>query len=110
MARGQEQAAEMVYTRALSLSPGNPALLANRALARQRLGKPWEAVQDARQCVAVSPQWSKGHARLGSGAWAQYGHAGQFLDNTQSKNHLLCALPHPFSLRSVCFIKSVYCI
>jgi hypothetical protein len=110
MARGQEQAAEMVYTRALSLSPGNPALLANRALARQRLGKPWEAVQDARQCVAVSPQWSKGHARLGSGAWRSMAmHAGS-LDNTQSRNLLLCALPHPFSLRSVCFIKSVYCI
>jgi hypothetical protein len=92
MARGQEQAAEMVYTRALSLSPGNPALLANRALARQRLGKPWEAVQDARQCVAVSPQWSKGHARLGSGAWRRT--VSQVPLTTPSRGTTFCAHFH----------------
>ena len=41
-------------------------MLANRALARCRLGRLGEAVADARQVVTLAPTWAKGHARLGA--------------------------------------------
>lgn len=71
MRSGQHGAAELVYSRAISLAPNTPALFANRSLARTKLHKPWEAVQDARMATQLSPQWAKGHARLGSGASAE---------------------------------------
>ena len=68
MRSGQHGAAELVYSRAIGLAPSAPALYANRSLARTKLHKPWEAVQDARMATQLSPQWAKGHARLGAGA------------------------------------------
>ena len=46
--------------------PAAHTVLANRALARCRLGRLGDAVADARQVVALAPTWAKGFARLGA--------------------------------------------
>ena len=52
--------------RALQHDPAAHTVLANRALARCKLGRLGDAVADAKQVVTLAPSWSKGHARLGA--------------------------------------------
>jgi hypothetical protein len=48
--------------------PSAHQVLANRALARVKLGRMADAVADARAAAALAPTWAKGHARLGASA------------------------------------------
>ena len=52
--------------RASQHDPAAHTVLANRALARCKLGRLGDAVADAKQAVTLAPSWSKGHARLGA--------------------------------------------
>ena len=56
--------AALWYSHAILVSPAEAALYSNRSVSFQRLGRPDEAVRDARRCVALRPDWPKGYYRL----------------------------------------------
>ena len=68
---GNWSAAAEAYSAALAglSGDGDPqvqgALLANRCLARLRLGEGAAALADARRAAALRPRWGKAHLRLG---------------------------------------------
>lgn len=70
---GDAAKAEELYTMAISQSQrfGEPIgqraiYFANRAMAKQKLNKLDEAIQDLRQCVELDSTYQKGWSRLGS--------------------------------------------
>ena len=51
---------------ALKRRPEDPTLLSNRSAAWLALGERQKALDDAAKCVSVSPEWYKGHGRVGA--------------------------------------------
>ena len=51
------------FTHALQLDPDNVATLANRSASYAALGKFDLGLNDAKQCIALSPDWPKGYFR-----------------------------------------------
>lgn len=53
------------YSRAIELDPANPVYFCNRAAAHFRLGEHEAAVADCTAALALQPDYSKAHGRLG---------------------------------------------
>jgi len=64
---GNHKDAIRMYTAAIAVDPTEFALYSNRAASYLQCNLPIQAVQDARVCVQLRPEWSKGHYRLGCG-------------------------------------------
>jgi tetratricopeptide (TPR) repeat protein len=60
---GRHGRAEDLYTRALTLTPGDAALLSNRSAARLQLGRAAAALEDALAAAAARPGWGKAQLR-----------------------------------------------
>lgn len=56
-----------LYGKALKLDPNNYIILSNRSAAFSRLGQFEKSVEEAKRCVAVAPEFLKGHGRLATG-------------------------------------------
>mmetsp|Transcript_37382 Transcript_37382/g.60849 ORF Transcript_37382/g.60849 Transcript_37382/m.60849 type:complete len:633 (+) Transcript_37382:44-1942(+) len=52
------------FTRLLDADPGNVLVRSNRAAAYVRLKEYGKAIEDARECIRLKPQWGKGYFRL----------------------------------------------
>src|SRR5208282_994146 len=59
-------AARAEYSTALALDPSDPAHRGNRSHARLEAGDAVGALEDAEAVVSASPQWARGHGRLGA--------------------------------------------
>ena len=58
-------------TKALELAPNNHVLWSNRAAADANLGEEWgAALEDSERCIALAPDWPKGHVRAGAAHYA----------------------------------------
>lgn len=51
---------------AMEVDPYNPKLFSNRCTAYLYLQDYEKALQDAKKCVSIDPDWYKGHVQLGS--------------------------------------------
>jgi len=71
--RAQYDKAVVCYSEAIGLSEGDEALFSNRAAALMKLKKYSEALEDAKKCVELKPDWSKGRYRLA----LSYSHLGK---------------------------------
>jgi len=70
---GQLERAVAAYTQGLNLQKDSHVLFSNRAAAFLKLGNVEKAVEDARKCVELAPEWAKGYTRLAQ-ALLQLGH------------------------------------
>mmetsp|Transcript_17478 Transcript_17478/g.27002 ORF Transcript_17478/g.27002 Transcript_17478/m.27002 type:complete len:671 (+) Transcript_17478:88-2100(+) len=61
---GDYAQAVVEYSQALSFDPSNWTLLSNRSIAHLKQGNAVCAYQDARDCIASNPNFSKGYTRL----------------------------------------------
>jgi tetratricopeptide (TPR) repeat protein len=52
-----------LYTKAIKLDPTNAVLLSNRSAALLKLKKVTKALEDAEECIRISPDWEKGYFR-----------------------------------------------
>jgi len=59
------QQAAVFYTESLLLDDKNHAVLSNRAACFLKLGQAGKALEDADKCIALSPDFVKGHFRRG---------------------------------------------
>ena len=50
----------------MEVDPYNPKLFSNRCTAYLYLQDYEKALQDAKKCVSIDPDWYKGHVQLGS--------------------------------------------
>jgi WD40 repeat protein/tetratricopeptide (TPR) repeat protein len=68
---GSMREALQYYDQAIMLLPyndegkDNVALYSNRSSAHLKAGNMMEALKDAKKCISLSPEWSKGYYRLG---------------------------------------------
>ena len=62
--------AVQLFTAAIAADGTNHILFSNRSGAHLALGSAAAAAADARRCVALAPEWSKGYSRLGAAAAA----------------------------------------
>mmetsp|Transcript_43707 Transcript_43707/g.127203 ORF Transcript_43707/g.127203 Transcript_43707/m.127203 type:complete len:773 (-) Transcript_43707:242-2560(-) len=63
-------AAVEAFTKAIEEDPSDQVFFSNRSAANLKLLRTADAVDDARQCVRIAPQWAKGYSRLGAALWA----------------------------------------
>eukprot|EP00906_Rhabdomonas_costata_P012911 RCo018544 len=63
--RGDALQAIQHYSEALQLCPGEATLWSNRSAAYRKAQQFHRSVEDAQRCIALSPDWPKGHFRLG---------------------------------------------
>ena len=63
---GEYETAMEKWSVALKRRPEDPTLLSNRSAAWLALGERQKALDDAAKCVSVSPEWYKGHGRVGA--------------------------------------------
>jgi len=54
------------YSVAIRLDPRAHVLFSNRSACHAALGNGLRALEDARECVRLNPQWAKGHGRVGA--------------------------------------------
>mmetsp|Transcript_53094 Transcript_53094/g.113381 ORF Transcript_53094/g.113381 Transcript_53094/m.113381 type:complete len:767 (-) Transcript_53094:391-2691(-) len=59
-----------LFTEAIEEDPSDKVFFSNRSAANLKLMRTADAVDDARQCVQLAPDWVKGHSRLGAALWA----------------------------------------
>jgi len=55
-----------LYSEAIELEPNNHTLFSNRSAAYKSSGALDAALEDAKQCIALQPDWPKGYVRQGS--------------------------------------------
>ena len=67
--QGKFAEAASLYGQAIGLDPTNSVYYSNRSSALCSLSKFDKALADAEKCVALKPEWAKGHLRL-AGAYA----------------------------------------
>lgn len=67
--RGECAAAVQHFTAAIACDPTDHVFFSNRSAAHLSLGNAKEALADAKECVRLSPTWSKGYSRLGAALW-----------------------------------------
>lgn len=58
------------FTAAIQEDPSDQVFFSNRSAASLKLLRTSDAVEDARQCVRLAPEWPKGYSRLGAALWA----------------------------------------
>eukprot|EP00429_Kryptoperidinium_foliaceum_P020574 CAMPEP_0176049438 /NCGR_PEP_ID=MMETSP0120_2-20121206/24566_1 /TAXON_ID=160619 /ORGANISM="Kryptoperidinium foliaceum, Strain CCMP 1326" /LENGTH=771 /DNA_ID=CAMNT_0017382865 /DNA_START=101 /DNA_END=2416 /DNA_ORIENTATION=+ len=58
------------FTQAIREDPSDHVFFSNRSAANLKLLRTADAVEDAQQCVRLSPEWAKGYSRLGAALWA----------------------------------------
>ena len=66
LAAGNAVSAEVLYRKAIRLSPNNPVLYGNMAQAQLNQGNFQEALESATVCTVFSPRWHKAHFRRGA--------------------------------------------
>ncbi|XP_048585983.1 stress-induced-phosphoprotein 1 [Nematostella vectensis] len=66
LSAGDTQKAIEFYTEAILLDPANHVFYSNRSAAFAKLSKYNEALEDAKKCVEIKPDWGKGYSRLGT--------------------------------------------
>jgi len=73
---GRFEDAIRLYTKAVEVKP-TPDLFTNRSLAHLKLERMYEAHQDAKEAIKMSPMWSKGYVTFGEVRYAigQYAEA-----------------------------------
>lgn len=89
--RGDYEAALTAYTSALNPELRCPAseqqiILSNLVACRLKIGGPAQAraaIDNAKQCIALNPQWAKGHVRLASAYIALGGHSNDACNELQ---------------------------
>ncbi|XP_031560926.1 stress-induced-phosphoprotein 1-like [Actinia tenebrosa] len=54
------------YTEAILIEPTNHVFYSNRSAAYAKDGKYEQALEDAKKCVEIKPEWAKGYSRLGT--------------------------------------------
>ncbi|KAF5829790.1 hypothetical protein DUNSADRAFT_15472, partial [Dunaliella salina] len=62
--QGDYAGSVIAYTRAIGLDPHNEVLYSNRSASYALLRDYDSALDDARKCVLLKPEWSKGYLRL----------------------------------------------
>jgi len=67
---GNWLAAIAAFTDAIQEDPSDHVFFSNRSAANLKLLRTADAVNDAEQCVRLSPEWAKGFSRLGAALWA----------------------------------------
>ena len=55
-----------LYSEAIALEPRNHTLFSNRSAAYKSSGQLAAALEDAKQCISLQPDWAKGYVRQGS--------------------------------------------
>jgi len=58
------------FSMAIREDPSDHVFFSNRSAANLALLRTADAVEDARSCVRLSPEWAKGYTRLGAALWA----------------------------------------
>lgn len=62
---GNFQEAITHFTKAIECNPNDHVFYSNRSACYASLGKYNEALQDAKKCVELKPDWAKGYGRKG---------------------------------------------
>uniref|UniRef100_A0A7S0RRP4 STI1 domain-containing protein n=1 Tax=Chlamydomonas leiostraca TaxID=1034604 RepID=A0A7S0RRP4_9CHLO len=62
---GQYEEAVKFFSDAIAIDPNNHVLHSNRSAAQASLNNYESALEDARKCVSIKPDWGKGYSRLG---------------------------------------------
>lgn len=65
-AAGKYDEAVSLFSEAIKLDPHNHVLFSNRSAAQASLQHYDKALEDAKQCVSLKPEWPKGYSRLGA--------------------------------------------
>eukprot|EP00163_Fabomonas_tropica_P029388 TRINITY_DN626_c0_g1_i9.p2 TRINITY_DN626_c0_g1~~TRINITY_DN626_c0_g1_i9.p2 ORF type:complete len:114 (-),score=16.50 TRINITY_DN626_c0_g1_i9:530-871(-) len=66
LSQGDLKQAQVLYTRALRLTPGDARIWSNRSLIHCKRGHYGNALYDAEKAMNLAPQWPKGYFRLGA--------------------------------------------
>jgi len=57
------------FTEAIQEDPSDHVFFSNRSASNLKLLRTSDAVEDARHCIRMAPQWAKGFSRLGAALW-----------------------------------------
>eukprot|EP00198_Chlamydomonas_reinhardtii_P002533 XP_001691869.1 HSP70-HSP90 organizing protein [Chlamydomonas reinhardtii] len=63
---GNFEEAAKFFTEAIGVDPGNHVLYSNRSASYASLKRYTDALDDAKKCVSLKPDWAKGYSRLGA--------------------------------------------
>ncbi|KAG2448193.1 hypothetical protein HYH02_006778 [Chlamydomonas schloesseri] len=63
---GNFEEAAKFFTEAIAVDPSNHVLYSNRSASYASLKRYTDALDDAKKCVSLKPDWAKGYSRLGA--------------------------------------------